>query len=326
MKLTTSIPTFASVVAAEAGPLRRSSLDTLQLNVGRVCNQACRHCHVDAGPSRTESLSAATAEQVLAFLGRSSARTLDITGGAPELNPQFRMLVRRARELGKHVMDRCNLTILQEPGQEDLGEFLAANQVEIVSSLPCYLESNVDKQRGNGVFDRSIQALKKLNAIGYGMPGSELKLHLVYNPVGTNLPPPQRGLADDYERELWDRFGIRFHELFTITNMPINRYAADLKRQGQLESYMQRLFEAFNAEAAAAVMCRTLLSVDYRGFLYDCDFNQMLDLPIVDDGGDPLHISRVTHEDFADRRIRVGDHCYGCTAGSGSSCGGALVQ
>ncbi len=316
---------FASRLEALGGPLSRASLDTLQINVGRVCNQACQHCHVDAGPKRTESLDASTAEQILAFLERSSTKTVDITGGAPEINPSFRWLVERSRALGRHVMDRCNLTILLEPGHEDLADFLAAHQVEIVCSLPCYLEENVDQQRGNGVFQKSITALRRLNALGYGMPESALQLDLVYNPVGTRLPPPQAGLEADYKRELADRYGIQFHRLFTITNMPINRYAADLRRRGEYESYLTRLSDAFNAEAVPAVMCRSLVSVDYRGFLYDCDFNQMLDLPLVDESGQPLHIAAVEESDLIGRRIRVRDHCYGCTAGAGSSCGGSLV-
>ena len=304
-------------------PLQRAELRSLQVNLGYVCNLSCVHCHVNAGPGRTESMALETIDQVLALLARERIGLLDLTGGAPELNPHFRYLVGEARALGVRVVDRCNLTILLEPGQEDLAEFLAAQQVEITASLPCYLEDNVEAQRGKGVYGASIRAIRQLNALGYGRaPG--LVLNLVYNPVGAVLPPPLAALAEDYRRELDGRFGICFNELFTITNMPISRFGAVLLAQGQYLPYMQLLRDNFSASNLDTVMCRNLLSIDWQGYVYDCDFNQMLDLPVLAREG-RRHITRLpAAERLAGNAIRTGEHCYGCTAGQGSSCGGAL--
>lgn len=301
-------------------PLRATSIDVLQVNVGKLCNQTCAHCHVDAGPERREVMSEATAELCLDVLARHEIPTLDITGGAPEMCPSFRRLVARGRELGRHVIDRCNLTILLAPGFTDLPEFLAAHQVEIVASLPCYLMENVDKQRGTGVFDKSIEALKRLNAVGYGR---ELPLTLVYNPVGSSLPPPQAKLEGDYREQLRFRFDIEFTRLFTIANMPISRFLEDLVRNGKLDAYMAKLIAAYNPLAAEGVMCRTMVSVGWDGRLFDCDFNQMLDLELAENL--PRHIRDFEWQSLANRRIVTRQHCYGCTAGAGSSCGGSLV-
>jgi len=302
--------------------LRRERLESLQVNLGYRCNQSCLHCHVNAGPNRTEAMDEATVDLVVEVLQQRSIGTLDITGGAPELNENFRALVRRARALGTTVIDRCNLTILLEPGQEDLALFLAAQRVEVVASLPCYGPENVDAQRGVGVFEKSIRALRMLNALGYGRPESPLRLDLVYNPVGAHLPPPQERLEADYRTELATRFGITFHRLLTITNMPINRFAAQLARTGAADRYMSLLVNHFNAGTVAGLMCRTLVSVGYDGMLYDCDFNQMLELPIRRAQSiwelDDVRI-------LTDEAIVTGPHCFGCTAGAGSSCGGSLV-
>lgn len=305
-------------------PLQRISLETLQVNVGKVCNQTCTHCHVDAGPDRRESMSAETAQSIVDFLQRSQVRSLDITGGAPEMNPNFRDLVRHARSLDKHVIDRCNLTILLANGFTDLPEFLAAHQVEIIASLPCYLEENCDLQRGSGVFKKSIAAIRKLNELGYGQSQSGLRLNLVYNPVGTGLPPPQEKLEADYRTQLADRFGIHFNQLFTITNMPVSRFLDDLLRQGKYEAYMQKLIEKFNPQTVDALMCRHLISVDWNGFLYDCDFNQMLELSI-EVNRERVHISSINDSDLVGLAIRTANHCFGCTAGCGSSCSGSLT-
>jgi radical SAM/Cys-rich protein len=305
-------------------PIRRGRLDTLQVNVGYRCNQTCVHCHVDASPYRTEEMSAEVVGIVLAFLERQRVATLDITGGAPELNPHFRTLVSAARALGVRVMDRCNLTILEEPGQEDLAAFLAREEVEIVASMPCYLEDNVDRQRGKGVFDSSIRALQRLNALGYGREGSKLTLNLVYNPQGPALPPPQEALEADYKRVLGERYGIVFNQLFTLANMPIKRFGAMLMVKGEFERYLDTLRAAHRDANLDAVMCRNLISVDWRGYVYDCDFNQMLDLPLGHGGRARTHLSDLITADLEGRPIRVAGHCYGCTAGQGSSCGGAL--
>ncbi len=303
--------------------LRRGRLETLQVNLGYRCNQSCSHCHVNAGPSRTEMMDPETIALVEAVLRARSIASLDLTGGAPELHPGFRELVRRARGLGVAVIDRCNLTILSEPGQEDLAGFLAGLKVKVVASLPCYSADNVDRQRGDGVFARSISGLRQLNALGYGDPLSGLELDLVYNPQGPNLPPPQAALEADYRRELADRFGIRFNRLFTITNMPIQRFAAVLRQQGQLESYVELLRRHHNPENLSQVMCRSTLSVDWQGFLHDCDFNQMLGLG-RGQGSSASHLRQLLEQDPAGQPITVADHCFGCTAGAGSSCGGAL--
>jgi radical SAM/Cys-rich protein len=306
--------------------ISRARLDTLQVNVGYRCNQSCVHCHVNAGPNRTEEMDGETIDLALAFLERRRVATLDITGGAPELNPHFRRLVTSARDMGVRVMDRCNLTILEQPGQEDLGRFLADNQVEIVASMPCYLEDNVDRQRGKGVFDGSIRGLKQLNALGYGRPETGLVLNLVYNPQGPSLPPAQAALEADYRRMLGDRHGIVFNSLYTLANMPIQRFGAILVSQGQFDEYMALLRHAHLDANLDGVMCRNLISVDYRGYVYDCDFNQMLDLPLSRAGRERVHLADLIDDDVAGNPIRVAGHCFGCTAGQGSSCGGALKE
>jgi len=305
--------------------IQRARLEILQANLGYLCNQQCVHCHVNAGPRRTEIMSRETIEAVLDFLKQSTVHTLDLTGGAPEMNPLFRELVTKAGNMGIHVIDRCNLTILEEPGQTDLAEFLAVNEVEIVASLPCYLEENVNKQRGKGVFATSIRALQKLNRMGYGLEGSGLVLNLVYNPQGAVLPPPQRGLEKDYKEHLWNHYQIAFNQLFTITNMPIQRFGSMLISQGKFTEYMNLLRAAYQAQNLADVMCRHLISIDWQGFVYDCDFNQMLDLPLKQGGKAHTHIQELAGgQNLEGLPIRVKDHCYGCTAGQGSSCGGAL--
>jgi radical SAM/Cys-rich protein len=305
-------------------PVRRAALTTLQVNVGKLCNQACHHCHVDAGPKRTETMTEATARRVVELLGNSNVEFLDLTGGAPELNPNFRWLVERGRALGVRVMDRCNLTVLFEPGQEDTPEFLRDNRVELVCSLPCYTAENVDRQRGSGVFDRSIEGLLRLNRLGFGKPSSGLILDLVYNPLGASLPPRQSELEAEFREELRSLFGIEFNRLLTITNMPIKRFADQLRRCGQLDEYESLLIDSFNLEAAAQIMCRTLVSVGWDGALYDCDFNQMLEIPLVDDTR-PQTIWDIDKLDtLTNRRVATEKHCFGCTAGAGSSCTGAL--
>ncbi len=304
--------------------LRRGELETLQVNLGYRCNQQCLHCHVNAGPNRKENMTAETAGAVVEFLRRARVKRLDLTGGAPELNPNFRPLVEQARALEVEVIDRCNLSILSEPGQEDLAEFLARHQVEVVASLPCYLEENVDGQRGKGIFRRSIEGLRRLNALGYGREGSGLRLNLMYNPQGPVLPPPQQALEQAYKAHLEEHYGIVFNQLFTLANMPIQRFGSMLLSKGEFDGYMALLRENFREENLDAVMCRSLISVDWRGNLYDCDFNQMLDLPAPLADGAPLHISRLDLATLPGRPIAVAGHCYGCTAGQGSSCGGAL--
>ncbi len=317
-------PRFAAR-RAEAGlaPLCATGIDVFQVNVGKLCNQACRHCHVDAGPDRTEVMSDETAELCLDALARTDAATLDVTGGAPELAPCFRRLVGGARALGRRVMDRCNLTVLLLPGQADLAPFLARHRVEIVASLPSYLASSTDAQRGAGIFDRSIVALRLLNELGFGRPGSGLSLTLVHNPVGAFLPPPQAETEARFKAELARRHGITFDHLFCITNMPISRYLGWLRDTGNLEGYVERLVAAFNPLAAEHVMCRTTISVGWDGTLYDCDFNQMLDLPVLP--GSPRHVRDFDPTALATRRIATARHCFGCTAGSGSSCGGTTA-
>ncbi len=308
--------------------IRRRGVTTLQVNLGYRCNQSCVHCHVNAGPNRTEEMSGETIDLVIDVLARRRIATLDITGGAPELNPHFRRLARAARALGVRVIDRCNLTVLLLPEQAGLAEFLAREQVEITASLPCYLEKNVDQQRGKGVFAASLQALRCLNALGYGREGSGLVLNLVYNPQGAILPPPQAGLEADYRRVLGETYGVRFNSLFTLANMPIQRFGAILIARGEFDSYVALLRSAHRDDNLAGVMCRDLVSVDWRGCLYDCDFNQMLDLPLSADehDGDRPHLSVLLDEGFASHPIRVAGHCFGCTAGQGSSCGGALQE
>jgi radical SAM/Cys-rich protein len=318
-------------------PLRRGVLTTLQVNLGYRCNQACSHCHVNAGPTRTEMMDGATLALIPQVLAARGIGTLDLTGGAPELHPGFRPLVRQARALAAEVIDRCNLTILSEPGQQDLAAFLAEHRVRVVASLPCYLQDNVDRQRGSGVFARSIAGLQQLNALGYGRVGSGLELDLVFNPQGPTLPPPQQQLEDDYRRHLGDTYGIVFNRLLALANMPIARFAEQLRHQGQLDAYQQLLVQNHNPANLDQVMCRSLISVDWRGRLYDCDFNQMLGLPLTDvpqvavagrAAAAPRerypHLGDLLQWDPADAPITVAHHCHGCTAGSGSSCGGSL--
>ena len=310
-------------------PIRRKTLDTLQVNLGYMCNQTCLHCHVNAGPNRTEMMDRTTIDLVLQVIKAQQIKLLDLTGGAPEMNPHFRYLVQEARKLGVRVMDRCNLTILFEPGQEDLASFLAEQQVEITASLPCYSQERVDKQRGDGVFDKSIAALQQLNRLGYGQSDGKLPLSLVYNPQGPSLPPEQQALQQDYQRELRAHFGIEFNHLFAIANMPIQRFGSTLISKGQFSGYMTLLKENFQSQNLEGVMCRNLVSVDYQGDLYDCDFNQMLALPLLLSSGDGSrprpHLQDLLNNDLTGLPIAIADHCYGCTAGQGSSCGGALA-
>ena len=321
-----TVAPFAHRVRQEGQSLHRLAIDTVQINVGKLCNQACVHCHVEAGPKRTEILDRHTAELTLDFIRAAAPQTVDITGGAPELNPSFRWLVEQNRGEGRHVIDRCNLTILFESGQEDLPQFLADQRVEIVASLPCYSEGNVTKQRGQGVYDKSIEALRCLNRIGYGTDDSGLVLNLVYNPVGAYLPPPQATLEIDYKRELGDNFGITFNHLYTITNMPIARFAHALRRDNKAEVYMELLASAFNPATLDGLMCRRQVSISWDGYLYDCDFNQMLDMKVG--GGKPFRLGEKPSAELVrvleQRAILVDSHCYGCTAGAGSSCGGTL--
>jgi len=303
--------------------ISRARLTTLQVNLGYLCNQQCQHCHVDAGPKRTEIMQQETLDEVIRVLRSGRIETLDLTGGAPEMNPGFRDLVSSARKLGVSVIDRCNLTILNEPGNEDLAEFLAQQQVEVVASLPCYLQENVDAQRGKGVFDGSVQGLRKLNALGFGRPDSGLQLNLVYNPVGPYLPPDQQVLEADY-RERLAKLDIHFSRLLTIANMPIKRFGSMLLSKGQFDDYLQLLKTSHLDANLEAVMCRSLVSIDWQGYLYDCDFNQMLDMPLRDQVA-RLHISQLDIDALQGRSIAVADHCFGCTAGQGSSCGGALT-
>ncbi len=329
---------FADRLAADGLTLARRAITTLQVNVGKMCNLACHHCHVEAGPSRTEIMTWPTMEKLLGWLAQYKdelgVKVVDLTGGAPEMNPHFRELVVELRSLGLHVIDRCNLTILLEPGYEDVPEFLAEHKVEVSASLPCYLGDNVDKQRGNGVFDGSIKALQRLNRLGYGQPGTGLRLDLVYNPIGYSLPPAQAPLEADYKKHLDQHFGIVFNKLWTITNMPIKRFEHALKRDGQFDAYLAKLTDAHNIANVDGVMCRDLLSVGWRGSVYDCDFNQMLQMPI--DGTPGITEEHAVESgskkiwdyepaELIGRSIRTGVHCFGCTAGAGSSCTGALA-
>ena len=305
--------------------VRRSSVETLQVNLGYKCNQSCLHCHVNAGPTRTEMMDAATVDTVNAYLEAGRVGTLDVTGGAPELHPLFRSLVERARALGVRVIDRCNLTVIEESGQEDLPAFLARHGVEVTASLPCYMQELVDRQRGKGVYDASIRGILKLNALGYGKADSGLVLNLVYNPQGPVLPPAQQALEADYKRILGEAFGIVFNRLYTLANMPIARFGSTLISKGQFNSYMTLLRDSYSEHNLDGVMCRTTLSVDWRGNVYDCDFNQMLELSAVIDGRPQTHLSSLIGRDLEGNAIVVKQHCFGCTAGQGSSCGGALA-
>ena len=313
---------FDSVLAQNNLELKAAGIDTLQVNVGKLCNQACKHCHVDASPKRTEIMTRAVVDACLDALRKHRIPTLDITGGAPELNPHFRYFVTEARKAGARALVRHNLTVMFEAGQEDLPDFFAAHQIEVVSSLPYFLGAQTDAQRGTGVFDKSIAALQKLNAAGYGTD-EKLLLNLVYNPVGAFLPPAQGSIEKDFKRELEARYGVRFNNLYTITNMPIARFLEWLRRSGNETAYMQKLVNAFNPATVSGLMCRSQLSVDWRGNLYDCDFNQMLELPVADDA--PQTIAEFDPVKLAPRRIMTGAHCFGCTAGAGSSCGGVVA-
>jgi radical SAM/Cys-rich protein len=318
--------TLPLLAATDFPAIRRQRFDTLQVNLGYRCNQSCLHCHVAAGPNRTEAMAADTAELVIEVLRARQVSTLDLTGGAPELNPHFRRIVTAARALGVRVIDRCNLTILSEPGQEDLAAFLARAGVEVTASLPCYSTANVDRQRGDGVFERSIAGLRRLNALGYADPGGSLVLNLVYNPQGPSLPPPQGPLENDYKRELQQHFGIRFDRLFALTNMPIRRFGSTLVSKGAFPAYMALLRGAFREPNLDTVMCRSLVSVDWQGNLYDCDFNQMLGMRAGLGGRARPHLRDLLARSPVGEPVRVADHCYGCTAGQGSSCGGALDE
>ncbi len=311
----------------------RDTLDTLQVNLGYLCNLSCVHCHVNAGPRRTELMHKSDIDLVLEVVQRHGIKTLDLTGGAPEMNPHFRYLASAARDMNVQVIDRSNLTILLEPGYEDLAEFLAQQKVGITASLPCYSEQNVDRQRGKGVFEHSIEALQLLNSLGYGKH-ENLPLHLVYNPGGASLPPPQEELQNDYKKELYAQYDIVFNDLFTITNMPINRFGSMLISKGEFEPYMRLLKASYAQHNLASVMCKNLISVDWQGYLYDCDFNQMLAMPLFDESQPHAdkpasaarpHLRDMLHADYSNNSIRTADHCYGCTAGQGSSCGGALL-
>ena len=320
--------TFDLLVETEFPRIKRAQLETLQVNLGYLCNQQCLHCHVDASPRRKEIMSAETISDVLEFLKQKDIKTLDLTGGAPEMNPGFFSLVEQATDLGVHVIDRCNLTVLLEKGYESTASFLAEHKVEVVASMPCYLEENVDAQRGKGVYDLSIEGLKLLNKNGYGID-EQLQLNLVYNPQGINLPPSQNVLEPAYKRELKHRFDISFNNLYTITNMPIKRFGSTLLSKGLFEEYMQLLKTAYCKDNLASVMCRTMLSIDWLGYVYDCDFNQMLGLQAGLSGSssenNKKHINDLLPLEFKGQDISIMDHCYGCTAGHGSSCGGALI-
>lgn len=317
-------PQFSAMLAQNDLPsLQSGVLTTLQVNVGKLCNQTCRHCHVDAGPDRRELMSQETFLQCLRLIASSGLETVDITGGAPEMNPHFEWFVKEVRALGCHVIDRCNLTILTAAGFTHLPDFLAEHQVEVIASLPCYLEDNCDAQRGDGVFQKSIAALQLLNGIGYAQPDSGLRLSLVFNPTGYSLPPDQQKLEDSYREQLSQRYGIAFNHLYTITNMPISRFLDDLLQSGRFEQYMELLVSSFNLHSVEGLMCRSMISVDWQGNLFDCDFNQMLELPTV--ASVPRHISEVLSTHLQNRAIATGRHCYGCTAGAGSSCSGSLT-
>jgi radical SAM/Cys-rich protein len=313
------------LLATDFPLIRRGRLETLQVNLGYLCNLSCTHCHVNAGPKRKELMSREMVDVVLEYIRKKSIRILDLTGGAPEMNPHFRYLVTEARKMDVEVIDRCNLMILLEPGYEDLAQFLAEQQVTITASLPCYLEENVEKQRGKGIYDGSIEALKLLNNLGYGVQDN-LQLNLVYNPIDLNLPPEQSGLEADYKRILKEQFEIEFNQLFTITNMPISRFGGMLLSKGLYNKYMGILKDNYSAGNLDTVMCRTLLSVDYQGYVYDCDFNQMLKMPLLASTKPRPHLKELLDEDLENNIIAVGEHCYGCTAGQGSSCGGALNE
>jgi radical SAM/Cys-rich protein len=318
---------FSDRLAADGLTLRHTRTEVLQVNVGKLCNLTCTHCHVNAGPKRKEIMSRETIDRIIDWLEPTSISTVDLTGGAPEMIPDFRYFITRLRTIQPpiRIIDRCNLTILVERGYEGLAEFLAAKKVEIIASMPCYSPRNVDAQRGDGVFDKSIDALRLLNRLGYGVAG-DLPLHLIYNPVGAYLPGPQRDLEADYKRELAVHFGIVFNKLYTITNLPIARFAAYLRHNGKLEEYMELLINSFNPATMDGLMCRNTVSVGWQGEVYECDFNQQLEMQWSRNGGSrPMFLWDVDPDEIDDREIMTGDHCFGCTAGAGSSCGGAIV-
>lgn len=318
------ILSFAKKLKENEITLIRSSVDTLQVNLGKLCNQACHHCHVEAGPLRTEIMEEKTIDRLIELMQQAPGlKTIDLTGGAPEMNPHFKKLVRAARKLNLEIIDRCNLTIFYEEGYEDIPEFLKEQKVHVVASMPCYTKENVDKQRGRGVFDKSIEGLRKLNNLGFGIEGSQLILDLVYNPGGAFLPGNQQKLEADYKKELKQFFNLEFNHLFTITNMPIKRFLDDLNRQGKYEDYMTLLVNNFNLNAVNTVMCKSLISVGFDGKIYDCDFNQMLEMPAAYSKTNLWDISSLN--EYINQHISLGNHCYGCTAGAGSSCGGALT-
>jgi radical SAM/Cys-rich protein len=319
---------FAEKLGAHSLSFRRARPEILQVNAGKLCNLTCMHCHVNAGPKRKEIMTRETVDRITDWLAKTDIPIVDLTGGAPEMIPDFRYFIERVKKLGlsRHVIDRCNLTILRETGYEDLSEFLAINHVEIIASMPCYSPENVNAQRGEGVFEGSIAALRLLNSLGYGM-NLELPLHLVYNPLGPFLPPPQEKLEADFKRELDAHFGIVFNKLYTITNLPIGRFASYLRHNGKLEEYIQLLIDAFNPATIGGLMCRNTISVGWRGEVYDCDFNQQLGMQWSSNGGnEPLFLWDIDPDSLEGREIMTGDHCFGCTAGAGSTCGGAIVD
>ena len=318
------IDTWPLLEALSFPAIRRDKLTTLQVNLGYLCNQQCLHCHVNAGPNRKENMTADVITSLKQFIENNNLELLDLTGGAPELNPEFRELVVFARQAGLRVMDRCNLTVLKEPGMESMALFLADNNVELTASLPCYSQDNVDSQRGKGVFDTSIEVLQELNKLGYGQAGTGLILNLVYNPQNDSLPPAQLMLEQDYKKQLHDQFGIEFNSLFTLANMPIKRFGSTLVSKGKFDIYMNLLKDSHQNDNLGSVMCRSMVSVDWQGYLYDCDFNQMLELPLDLGESSRIHISELNAVQLENNPIRVAGHCYGCTAGQGSSCGGAL--
>ena len=317
---------FADKLGAHSLSLRRARPEILQVNVGKLCNLTCMHCHVNAGPKRKEMMTRETIDRIINWLAKTDTPTVDLTGGAPEMIPDFRYFIERVKELkpSRHIIDRCNLTILRETGYEDLSALLAINHVEIIASMPCYSPENVNVQRGEGVFEGSIAALRLLNSLGYGT-NPELPLHLVYNPVGSFLPPSQAKLEADYKRELAAHFAIVFNKLYTITNLPIGRFASYLRHNNKLGDYMRMLIDAFNPATIDGLMCRNTISVGWRGEVYDCDFNQQLRMQWSSNGGnEPLFLWNIDPDSLEDREIMTGDHCFGCTAGAGSSCGGAI--
>lgn len=318
--------TLPLLVDSNFPTISRKRLETVQVNLGYKCNQQCLHCHVNASPARKEMMSLDVIDSILKYMQHNKPKYLDLTGGAPELNTNFKYFVTESKKLGIHVIDRCNLSILLETGQENLAQFLTDSNVEIVASLPCYQESNVDGQRGKGIFQKSISGLKLLNSLGYGKHDIEHQLNLVYNPTGPYLPPAQKKLETDYKKELYDNFGIEFNQLFTITNVPIKRFGSMLISKGQYQDYMAILKAAYSVKNLETVMCRSLISINWQGYLYDCDFNQMLDLPLISKGKSKTHINDIMDFNLTDNPVMVADHCYACTAGQGSSCGGALTD